>query len=139
METWKDGHAVAKYKPERGTWLTVWIIASAVLSFVALVTMFQVLRTALGFSERTVPAYVTTGLLCMNTLIILQLVFLFGIWRWKRWGVYGISIIAILSPIAESMAGAVTTGDWLAPFIQIGILWWLVRNRWDDFKGPNFF
>lgn len=104
----------------RGFWLTAWIIASGLLSAAALFII--------AASRVNNPI-----ILLLAGLSVVNLISLGGIWQWKKWGAYGSVAVTIISPIFEVMFARPTIADCIAPFVQIGILYLLVMNRWSDF------
>ena len=118
---------------ERGGCLSLWLAASALFGALAVITLLQlwnlVLQTPNAF-QRVSPVV----LVLFSALIIGLLVCLGGIWNWKRWGVYGAALCSIVSPFVESAMGVANAQDWIAPIIQIAVLWYLVKDKWDDFE-----
>lgn len=105
---------------QRGFWLTAWIIASGLLSALVLFLLLDVRSNS--------PAIPILFFLSTANLICLG-----GMWRWKKWGVYGAAAIMIASPFFEAMFSRLAISDCIAPFVQVGILYLLVMNRWSDF------
>lgn len=120
-------------KRERGGCLTVWVAASAIVGVIAVFGFFNLL----GVIGRipTAARRISIGTLFLfGGLLAAQLVCLWGIWEWKKWGVYGMAAIAIASPFVEGALGVATATDWIAPFIQIGILYFLIKDKWGYYE-----
>lgn len=118
---------------KRGGCLTLWVTVSAIMGVIAAFGFCNLL----GVVGRVPPALrrISIGsMFLLGGLIAAQLVCLWGIWQWKKWGVYGMAAIAIASPFIEGALGIATATDWLAPFIQLGILYFLVKDKWDYFE-----
>jgi hypothetical protein len=117
---------------ERSGCLNLWLGASALFGALAVVGLVQiwdlVLRTPNAF-QRISPI----ALLIYSGLLIGMLVSVWGIWKWKRWAVYAAAMCSIVSPFAESALKVADAQDWIAPFVQIAILYYLVKDKWDDF------
>lgn len=117
---------------ERSGCLNLWLGASALFGAFAVVSMIDlwafVFRTPNAF-QRVSPV----ALFLYSALLIGLLVCVWGIWKWKQWGVYGAALTSIASPFIEYSLGVATTSDWVAPFVQIIILYYLVKDKWDDF------
>lgn len=113
-------------KPERGGCLSIWLALSALLNVLAFLALVGLVSTA----ERRGLGFVIY-LLLGATLV--SLVCIYGMYNWKRWGVYGVAAISIISPIVQIIVGIATVRDYVAPFIQLGVLYYLVKDKWDHF------
>jgi hypothetical protein len=67
-------------------------------------------------------------------LLVLNLASLYGIWKWARWGVYGIASVSIISLVWELMLGTANTTDFIQPFVQLGVFWFLICDKWACFE-----
>ncbi|MBI5671665.1 MAG: hypothetical protein HZC41_27035 [Chloroflexi bacterium] len=119
-------------KPERGGCLMTWLVLSAVMTIFALFTFITLLNTVVE------KPYVLRGgspvvLLVLGVLILANLLFLADIANWKRRGAYGLVVISIASPIVEGILKTATLADFIAPVIQLGILYFLIKGIWDYF------
>jgi hypothetical protein len=59
--------------------------------------------------------------------------FLIGVWRFKKWGVYGSVLVPLVILVANLLRGTaplVATSGLIIPAVVIV----LVRNRWDSFE-----
>jgi len=113
-------------KPERGGCLTWWLGLSLVFSILAIL-LFLGLGSEL--SRRGFASLVVIGVVAIGV----NLLFLYGIYEWKRWGVYGFAAASIISLVISIIGRTATTRDFVSPFIQIGLLWYLVKDKWDYF------
>lgn len=113
-------------KPDRGGCLSLWLGASVLFSILALFLFFGI------GGELTRRGY---GLLFIFGIVavIINLVCLYGIYNWKRWGVYGFVAADIIGLVVNVIAGSVTAATCVSPFVQLGILWYLVNDKWDAF------
>ena len=121
---------------ERGGCLTAWLGVSLALSLIGAVLFLQVLD---GFRPGALRPgfrmpFSSFAVVFMIGLTIADIVCLYGTWNWKRWGVYGLVVVAIVSPLAESMLGRAAEADFIAPIVQMVILWLLLRNKWQYFE-----
>lgn len=113
-------------KPERGGCLSIWLAVSALFIIIA----FFGLAGLASEAERQGIGAVIYVLMGMS---VLSLVCLYGIYEWKRWGVYGLAAISIISPFVEASLGVADASDCIAPFVQLGILAYLVNDKWMHF------
>jgi O-antigen ligase len=116
---------------ERGGCLTAWLVlATAFNLFFGLIASLQLLSFA-GDPRvtRVVPSLVIYGLVALQIALIAGL---FGIWNWKRWGVYVVAGALAISAILSLIMGDVLRGL-LFPIIQFGLLFYLINPKWDYF------
>jgi hypothetical protein len=119
---------------ERGGCLTTWLVVSTGVALLSVFLICQTLAVVTGRSGLSLRPGTWLGIIVIGGLFIAHLRCLWGIWAWKRWGVKGIAALSIISPLVEVAFGTATATDFVAPFIQIGILYFLVKDRWDDFE-----
>ncbi|MBL8155849.1 MAG: hypothetical protein JNM70_16825 [Anaerolineae bacterium] len=112
--------------PPRSGCLIAWLGVSAVVSVLSAYALLAVAGTA---SRLGVDWIVWVGV----TVAVVQLVCLYGIFNRKRWGVYGIVALAFGGMIIQIIGGIATIRDYVSPFIQLGVLYWVVRDQWDYF------
>lgn len=115
--------------PERGGCLTFWLGVQALFTGIAAIYFLNVL----GQLGRVRSPGLGLYLLILAALIAGMIACLIGIWRWKRWGVYGIVAISIASFIAEFIFSTPTLNitDCLQPIVGNLILYYLIHNQWD--------
>ncbi len=113
-------------KPERGGCLSWWLGLSLVVSVLALIFFLGVGQQ---LSQRGFGYLIVFGIVA----VVVNLACLYGIYQWKRWGVYGFAVGSIVSLIVSILGSTATARDFAAPFIQIGLLWYLVKDKWDYF------
>ncbi len=113
---------------QRGGCLTAWIILAMIANpLVAIFYLFsgsQLTKSLPGFPGWAIPVLVV--------IAIANTVFAVGIWMWKRWGVYGFAASAVITLVVNLVAGL--GGTSFTGLIAIAILWWLVRNMWQQFE-----
>ncbi|MBZ0297743.1 MAG: hypothetical protein K8L99_34630 [Anaerolineae bacterium] len=115
---------------DRGGCLTLWLVVSVGFSVLSLSLILANVLLPWLDSLQGMPL-TTFGAIF---LVIANLYCLWAIWRWKRWGVYGLIVTFIASLIVELMIGTATDADFIAPFIQIGILAFLIKDKWEAFE-----
>jgi presenilin-like A22 family membrane protease len=127
-----------KYSPhfqrERSGCLNLWLIASIAFTLFAGFLIVQILNTLASRPEITVPDNTWINILLFSAIIVSTLVFLRAIVLWRKWGVYGMVVVSIVSPFIKQGLMMVSIWDWIAPFIQIGLLLFLVSSSWDNFE-----
>lgn len=114
-------------KPERGGCLSWWLGVSFVVSILAL---FVILGSSAQLTRHGFGYLIFFGVAAVG----INLACLYGIYQWKRWGVYGFAAASILSLIVSLSGSTGTIRDLFTPLIQIGLLWFLVHDKWDYFK-----
>jgi hypothetical protein len=115
----------ARYR-ERSGCLTFWLGANAVLAVIALVVIVGVARESQSFLN----PLVFWGTILMPAFIVS----LVGIWNWKRWGVYGLAAVIILSSGVQQIVNYKPFENLAAMIVQLAILYVLVRGQWTAFE-----
>ena len=111
---------------ERGGCLTVWLVVSAVLSIVVLLGLI-----GLGANtDNLFNSVVIVGVI----IVAADLAFIYGIWNWKRWGVYGLAVATVLSNGFSILNGIRPETNLVQMVVQLVILYYLVHSRWDQFE-----
>lgn len=125
---------IYKARRERGVWLRIWLAASTIFTLIASLLVVQILNALASRPEITVPTnkWISIGLFSM--MILATLVFLRAIALWRKWGVYGMVVVSLISPLIKQELTTINIVDWIAPFVQIGVVILLMSNRWDDFN-----
>jgi hypothetical protein len=114
---------------ERGGCLTVWLvlvlIANPLTAIYYLVSGQELLRQLPGFPGWALPVLAVAA--------AANFVFAIGMWMWKKWGIYGFIASAAVALVINIIAGLVVPGI-ISAIISIGILLFLVRDKWDEFE-----
>jgi hypothetical protein len=113
-------------KPDRGGCLSLWLGASVLFSVLALILILgvggELTRRGLGLLFVLSIAAIVVDLVCI-----------YGIYQWKRWGVIGLVATSLISLALNVAGGTATATTCISPFVQMGILWYLVNDKWDVF------
>ena len=117
---------------ERGGCLTAYLIVSFAFSLFALYTWFNIFQT-LNDNPALRARVPIIGVVFLLIVIVASLAGVAGTWGWKRWGVYLLGAISIISPVVETILGVATPSDYVAPVIQLLVLYFLVNKRWKEF------
>ncbi len=118
--------------PERGGCLTIWLIAAILLNVgYGGITYLQILEL---YSDPRVQAVISPFyVIALGVLLLMVSVGLFAIWNWKRWGVY-LVVVAIIFSIFVQVGPVNPVRSYLAPIVQLAILYFLISPRWHIFK-----
>ncbi len=69
------------------------------------------------------------------TLSILTIIFLLSIWRWKKWGVYGLMATWVIGVVVNiSVWGITYVPCFLPTLVFLAILGFLMKRKWQLFK-----
>ena len=112
-------------RPERGFWANFWLILFFVQS------LFYMYLVSDLLNRGTIERPVLVSLLIF--VAIADVVALFGIWIWKKWGWY----LLVVSTIASIVLGLIATATQLIVFhdvLPLVILGWVYRGRLDRFQ-----
>lgn len=111
-------------RKKRGIFLTVWLILLPIANTVILLLSLIVFAVYEGIFRTT------SGLIFTLAIVpILNIVFSIAVWKWKRWGVFGLGVMSIA---ASAISGLSFHFLHLAPIGIVGIivLAILVRPVW---------
>lgn len=109
---------------KRGGCLTAWL-AFLMLANLLLAIQYLIAGSVARQAIPVLPAWIVP---LMGLLALANCVFAIGIWKWKRWGLYGF----IGSSLAAFVVNLMTTGFVLAllGLVGVGILAFLLRPVW---------
>lgn len=132
----------SNFQPEevrqRGGCLTIWLGLSLALALISAANLFQLLDYLRPGALRPGAGITSSELIGIivgyGVLVIGIIASIYGIWHWKRWGVYGMVAVVFVSPVIELMVGDLVPRDCVQPFLQSGFLWFLIRNKWKYFE-----
>ncbi len=68
-------------------------------------------------------------------LIVITLVAIYGIFTWKKWGVYVLGATWVLSLIASLAGGQSVVTSLVVLVIEAALLWFVLRGKWALFEG----
>jgi hypothetical protein len=125
-----SGSAAAYLGPERGAFLTIWLIIIALGNVYG---VFQNLGLYRALGERdnsTVPSW---PFLAGAILSLVNLACIALLWRWKRLGFYGI-VATVLASFVINLCLGVPFGYAILPFVGLAILGAAVATKWDDLE-----
>jgi len=113
-------------KPDRGGCLNLWLGASALFGVLGI---FLILGLGGDLTRRGMGLFFVLSLVALVVVLVCD----YGIYQWKRWGVYGLVATSFINLAISVMAGIATATSCVGPFVQLGILWYLVHDKWDVF------
>ena len=115
---------------KRPTFLTVW------LSFIAVADVFALFSYTFGTSSitRTLSHFPSWAFLLYDVLVVLQLVSVVLLWRWKKMGFYLIAADALVVAVVNGVTlGAGGIGGILFGLVGVGVLCLAMRPVWKQF------
>jgi hypothetical protein len=121
---------------QRGGCLTAWLgvsLAASLITGVLLLQMLDLLRPGTIRLEAD-RQYVLLVVFLLGGLLVGMFACLYGIWNWKRWGVYGIAALSVASLLVSIILDVATSRDFIQPFTQNAVLWFLIRKKWQYFE-----
>ena len=121
---------------ERGGCLSLYLILAflgSVLGLVSVLTLNAANAALVAQGVTAIPGWYIPALVVE---IILTLVAIYGMYTWKKWGVYLLVGTWVLS-IAIAQAGGVSSvGTSIGTIvIEALVLWYVLRNKWALFEG----
>jgi len=73
-------------------------------------------------------------LLFLTFLVTLELVFVTGIWMWKKWGVYGVALLSVFGVVVGLSGTAMSKVGSMTGLVFDVLLMLLIAARWTDFE-----
>ena len=113
------------HQPERSFWASFWIV---IIALHAIGMAFLEIFVLTGPDEVNRPVLI--GILVINSLA--TIIAMFGVWRWKEWGLYLYAITVIIS----LTVGLILTASQLFVFSRVilpAFLGWTLKDKWDYF------
>jgi len=111
---------------KRSFWTSFWIALIVIHAVVMGLIEVFVLR---GPDEVNRPVLI--GILAINSLA--TIIAMFGVWKWKQWGLYTFAITVIIS----ITVGLILTASQLIVFNRLilpAFLAWTLKDQWDYFE-----
>ena len=118
-------HKKKPTKPERSFWASFWIV---VIVIHAIVMAFVEISVRQGPEDVNRPVLI--GILVINSLA--TIIAMYGVWKWKEWGLYVYAVTVILS----ITVGLILTASQLIVFNRMilpAFLGWTLKDQWDYF------
>ena len=117
---------------KRGKFLTVLLVLTALLLFLGIISQIVNLFIDLGpnpFLEQSSFAII------IHTVILgLSFLSLYGLWKWKKWGVYMLVGVFIASFLHEySVIGGIVVGN-IFDLLFAGLWIWAIKRKWKYFS-----
>jgi uncharacterized membrane protein (DUF2068 family) len=113
---------------ERGGCLTAWL---ALMALANAFTIFSYL-TNLATYQQLYPSAPSFMFILLAGLGVLNLVCVYGLWTWKKWGFYLFLVSAGVSLVINLVLG-IPIMFALFGLVGVAIVWFLLRNRWQSF------
>jgi hypothetical protein len=101
-------------------------VASLLLLFATLVLV------SLALSQPTIELTVSDYGSIVFVLVMIMVYgtvgfYIYGVWKWQRWGVYGLFVSHIASTLYLYSAGISIS---FVTMTSLFLFWWLVRRKW---------
>jgi hypothetical protein len=118
-------YSVSRETKERGGCLTYWLVYAAIIALLVIYFVPNFLSNTQWFK------YASIG------ITVVQIIFIIGIWLWKRWGVFGYVVITLITPVVafirvESISQAFIS--LIQSLSLILVLYLLVKPKWQFFQ-----
>ncbi|HVU14261.1 MAG TPA: hypothetical protein VHD90_23440 [Phototrophicaceae bacterium] len=113
---------------QRGGCLTIWLVLAFIGGIFSVISYLTSTSTFIqAYPTATSATFILLAI--ASALIVIGAV---GLWMWKRWGFYAYVAGAIVAVVANFTIGIGLAGL-VGALIGLGILWFLIRNKWDSF------
>jgi len=147
-----------KKMPQRGCLLTgclLWLMLGGLLGVLTCVAGYMLLVFPHWKALKAIPNLdfiLGLATLGIGAVAMLQFLFAYGLWRWRRWGFYGLLVMetsgiafSVLSLLQHQIANPAfhkaiaalsdAARGSLSALLPIIILWFLLRPYWTKMKG----
>jgi hypothetical protein len=114
-----------KHLQERSFWASFWIVIIIIHAIV-----MAIIETAVLKGPQDVNRPVLIGILAISSLA--TIIAMYGVWRWKQWGLYCYAITVIVS----ITVGLILTASQLFVFNRVilpAFLAWSLKDKWAYF------
>jgi len=112
--------------PDRGVWLTImlglWFISNSVI------TIYYLITTLAG--NQSISFLYSVWMILRGSVNVVSVV---AIWKWKKWGVYGLLTTLVLGALIDLIVignPVIYIGSIIGVFVAAGILYLLLRRVW---------
>jgi hypothetical protein len=118
-------NSVSRDIKERGGCLTYWLAYAAIVALLLVYFLSSFVSNNPWFLNGSIG------------ITVFQIIFIIGIWLWKKWGVFGYAVTTLITPIIAFLRVSSIT-DALVSLIQsvslILVLYLLVKPKWQYFE-----
>ena len=114
---------------KRNGWLTTWLVlmlVSNLLVGIAYLFTMPAIKQAL-------PRFPTWGIIVLDVGCILNIVFVIALFKWKKWGIYGLGVNSVVAFLVNISFGTAIFNAFFG-FLGLGILALLLRPVWNYFE-----
>jgi len=118
-------YSVSRETKERGGCLTYWLAYAIFVSISLVWFLPQLISYAKGLKN------VFIG------IVVFQLIFIVGIWLWKKWRIWGYAVVTLISPVTSYLNTASVLQAFVSLVISLStilILYLLVKPKWQFFE-----
>ncbi len=124
---------------ERGGCLTLYLVVAFVGSLLGILGAISAnsaiaTLTAQGVDVSQYQVYPSWYLPASIVPVLITIVGVFGVWTWKKWGVYAIIASFVISTILSILVGSFVMGI-VGLLISAALLWYVIfRDKWPLFE-----
>ena len=129
MDEIREVNDSPEFNPKRGGWLTTFLILMFIGNPVSLIFLFA--ASLIKNLSKNSPIWVIPVL---GVSSIINIICAIGIWKWKKWGVYGL-VITTLIVVATNISIGISINRALLGFIGLAIIIFLVNPLWKYFEN----
>jgi hypothetical protein len=117
-------------EPERkhGPMMVLFLGFTVLLCFAGVLLALLMAIAQISLNAASLALYPQLALLFLMVVVYFTGGFyIYGVWRWQRWGVYGIFALYLASVLFAAMTGVPLGFLLLTP---CGFFWWMTRTKW---------
>jgi len=118
-------YSVSRETKNRGGCLTYWLAYAAVIALLVIYFVPNIVSNTQWFKNASIG------------ITVFQIIFIIGIWLWKKWGVFGYAVTTMMTPVVafirvESISQAFIS--LIQSLSLILVLYLLVKPKWQFFE-----
>ncbi|MEO8396929.1 MAG: hypothetical protein ABI700_28295 [Chloroflexota bacterium] len=114
---------------ERGGCLTAWIIVALIAN--ALLAFYYL--TSSAALQQVYPTISPAIFLLLAAVGVVNVISAIGLWTWHKWGFYLFAATSVVTLVINIGIGLPIVSALLG-LVGVGILWYLLRKRWQAFE-----
>ena len=117
-------HSVSRETKERGGCLTYWLAYAVIIALLVVYFAPNLISNTPWFLNASIG------------ITVFQIIFIVGIWLWKKWGVFGYALITFIAPIVTFLRVASISETFISLIQSLSlilVLYLLVKPKWQFF------
>ena len=116
-------------RPTRGGCLSLMLIGMLILSPLAAIDYFISISPSVGQPLSNLPPWIRA---LLGTSGLAQFVFVIAIWKWKKWGMYGLAGLSVIVFLLNAIYISILSG--ILGLAGVATIAFLLRKTWNQMQ-----